>query len=37
MPEVDEITTEAMENYTGEEIMISHCDTVSQGSGRGNK
>ena len=32
MPEVDDITPEAMENYIGAEIMISHGDTVAQGS-----
>ena len=34
MPEVDEITPEAMDNYIGAEIMISHGDTVDQGSVR---
>ena len=34
MPEVDDFTPEAMENYIGEVIMISHGDTVAQGSGR---
>ena len=32
MPEMDDITPEAMENCIGAEIMISHGDTVSQGS-----
>ena len=30
MTEVDDITPEAMENYIGAEIMISHGDTVAQ-------
>ena len=30
MPEVDEITPEAMENYVGAEIMVSSGDTVYQ-------
>ena len=37
MPEVDDIMTEAMENYIGADIMISHCDTVAQGIGRCRK
>ena len=37
MPEVDDITPEAMENYIGAEIMISHGDTVAQGSVRRRK
>ena len=36
-PAVDEITPEAMENYIGVQIMISHDDTVAQGSGRHSK
>ena len=32
MPELDEITPEALKNYIGAEIMISHGDTVAQGS-----
>ena len=34
MPEVDDITPEEMDNYIGAEIMISHGDTVDQGSVR---
>ena len=30
IPEVNAITTEAMENYIGAEIIISHGDTVAQ-------
>ena len=30
MPAVDDITPEAMDNYIGGEIMISHVDTVAQ-------
>ena len=37
MPEVDDITPEAMKNYIGAEIMIYHGDTVSQGSVRRRK
>ena len=37
MPEVDAITPEAMDNYIGAEIMISHGDTVTQGSVRRRK
>ena len=37
MPEVDGITTEAMDNYIGAEIIISHGDTVAQGSVRRRK
>ena len=37
MPEMDYIAPEAMDNYIGEEIMISHGDTVSQGSVRHRK
>ena len=37
IPEVYEITPEAMEKYIGAEIMISHCDTVAQGSVRRRK
>ena len=37
MPEVDDITSEAMNNYIGSDIMISHGDTVSQGSVRNRK
>ena len=37
MPEVDDITPEAMENYIGAEIMISHGDTVAQESIRPRK
>ena len=37
MPEVDDITPEAMDNYIGAEIMISHGDTVAQGSVRRRK
>ena len=37
LPTVYEITTEAMENYIGAEIIISHGDTVAQGSVRHRK
>ena len=37
MPEVDDITPEAMDNYIGAEIIISHGDTVTQGSVRRKK
>ena len=37
MPEVDDITPEAMENYIWAEIMIYHSDTVAQGSFRRRK
>ena len=37
MPEVEDITAEAMENYIGAEIIISHGDIVSQGSVRRRK
>ena len=37
MPEVDDITHEAMDNYIGEEIMISNGDTVDQGIVRRRK
>ena len=37
MPEVDYITPEAMDNYIGSEIIISHGDTVAQGSVRRRK
>ena len=37
MPEVDDITPEAMDNYIGAEIIISHGDTVDQGSVRRRK
>ena len=37
MPEVDDITAEATENYIGAEIMVSHGDTVVQGSVRRRK
>ena len=31
MPEVDDITTDAAENYIGADIIISHGDTVDKG------
>ena len=31
MPEVDDITPEAMYNYIGANIMVSHGDTMAQG------
>ena len=34
MNDVDDITPEAMDNYIGAEMMISHGDTVDQGSVR---
>ena len=34
---VDDITPEVMEIYIGEEIMVSHGDTVEQGSARRRK
>ena len=37
MPEVDDFTPEAMENYIGAEIMISRGDTVHHGSVRRRK
>ena len=37
MAEVYNITPEAIENYIGAQIMISHGDTVSQGSVRHRK
>ena len=37
MPEVDDITPEAMENCIGAEITVYHGDTVSQGSVRRRK
>ena len=37
MPEVENITPEAMGKYIGAEIMISHGDTVPQGSIRRRK
>ena len=37
MPEMDYIAPEAMDNYIREEIMISHGDTVAQGSVRRRK
>ena len=37
MPEVDEITPEAIDNYIGADIMISHGDTGAQGSVRRRK
>ena len=37
MPEVDEITPEAIDNYIGVDIMISHGDTGAQGSVRRRK
>ena len=37
MPEVDYNTPEAMDNYIRENIMISHGDTVDQGSVRHRK
>ena len=37
MPEVDDITPEAIEKYIGAKIMISHGDTVVQGSVRRRK
>ena len=37
MPEVDGITPEALDNYIGAEVMISHGDTVAQGSVRRRK
>ena len=33
MPEVDDIMPEAMENYIGAEIMVSHGYTLAQVSG----
>ena len=32
MPEVDDINPEAIDSYIGADIIISHSDTVSQGS-----
>ena len=37
MPEVDDIKPDSMENYVGVEIMISHGDTVAQGSAGSRK
>ena len=37
MPEVDDISPEAKENYIGAEIIISHGDTVAQGIVRRRK
>ena len=37
IPEVDDITPEAMQKYIGAEIMISHGDTVAKGSVRRRK
>ena len=37
MPEMDDIATEAMDNYIWAEIMISHGDLVAQGSVRHRK
>ena len=37
MPEVGGITPEEVDNYIGAEIMISHGDTVAQGSVRRRK
>ena len=37
MTEVDDIMPEAMEYYIGAEIIISHGDTVAQGSVRRRK
>ena len=37
MPEVDDITPEAMENYIGAEIILLHGDIVAQGSFRHRK
>ena len=37
MPEVNDITPEAMYNYIGEDIMVSRGDTMAQGSGRRRK
>ena len=37
MPEVDYITPEEMDNCIGAKIMISHGDTVAQGSVRRRK
>ena len=37
MPEVDGIMLEAMDKYIGVEIMVSHGDTVTQGSVRSRK
>ena len=37
MPEVDDITSEVMDNYIGAYIMISRGDTVAQGSLRRRK
>ena len=37
MPEVDDITPEAMDNYIETEIMVYHVDTVAQGSVRRRK
>ena len=37
MPELDDITPLAMENYIGAEVIINHGDTVAQGSFRRRK
>ena len=37
IPEVDDITPEAMEKYIGAEIIISHGDKVAQGNVRRRK
>ena len=37
MPELEEITPEAMDNYIGAQIMIYHGDTVAPGSVRRRK
>ena len=37
MPEVDDISPEAKENYIGAEIIISHGDTVYKGIVRRRK
>ena len=37
MPEVDDITTDATENYIGADIIISHGDTVDKGIVRRRK
>ena len=37
IPDVDYIKPEAMDNYIGAKIMISHVDTLAQGSVRRRK
>ena len=37
IPEVDDIITEAMDNYIGAQIIVSHGDTMAQGSVRHRK